>query len=204
MKLSLGLAAALAGCAAAATGAQQSAQVYLIPGSKSTSSKSTPVAVSPSLARLIFLQRLSPFGKGPSIRERPSRLEMEEVVSALNTFGKSSPALFSDEEASDPNQLVVILEDMTASQMSDLEKQVKNTYKGMKPAFSITNPPSARAHEDLVNLDFFNAGITNEHACDLDLISDTKNGQCWSGKATVGRYNADKVCWRSQLHAAWG
>lgn len=191
MKLTHGLTAALAGLASAA-GAQQPAQVYLL--SNTASSRSTS-SIPASLARLIFLQRLSPFDQGPSIRDAAADASLEDAVAAMNHFGKAPPPMQAEGDKKTPKQLVLMLEDMTAAQMTELQKQVKTTNSGSKPAFEIPNPPSTRANEDLVDVDFFNAGIASHTACDLDQTIDPTNEKCWAkSQSNVAKYNAAKVC----------
>lgn len=191
MKLTHGLTAALAGFASAAS-SQQPAQVYLLPSSDAASTQS-PATISASLARLIFLQRLSPFGQGPSIIDGAGGADLDTVVKTMNRFGKAPPSLHPESELSP--QLVLILEDMTTEQMSELQKQVKGAYKGMKPAFEISNPPSTRAHDDLVEIDFYNAGLTSHTKCDIELVIDPQNEKCWdaAANANVAKYNVLEV-----------
>jgi hypothetical protein len=189
MKLSHGLTAALAGIASAA-GSQPSAQVYLLP-----SSSQSPASLPASLARLIFLQRLSPFDNGPSVLDGAAGTTIDDVVDAMNRFGKAPPPMHPEGAELNPQQLVLILEDMTTAQMTELGKQVNGAYKGMKPAFEIPNPPPTRAHDDLVDIDFYNAGLTSHTKCDIDLVIDPKNEKCWNGdvKSNVAKYNVEKV-----------
>lgn len=200
MKLTQGLTAALAGLASAAT-TQQSAQVYLLSSSSAPSSQS-PASLPASLARLVFLQRLSPFGKGPSVLDGTADAKLDDVVDAMNRFGKAPPPMHPDGAELSPQQLVLILEDMTPTQMAELGKQVKGAFKGMKPAFEIPNPPPTRAHDDLIDIDFYNAGLTSHTKCEIDLIIDPKNEKCWDddAKSNVARYNLDKVCMHHGQH----
>lgn len=180
MKLTTGLIAAFAGCAAAA---QQAAQVYMLPRPDS----STPT-ISRSLARLILLQRLAPSGKGPSYSELPDGTDADDFVSLMNQFGKAPAPLFTDGEATSPRQLVVMLEGMTERQIDDMSKAFD-----VKPAFAISNPPSGAAHEQLAHTDFYNLGVTNHNECSLlDLANPSQEG-CWSGKSAVKRLNVQKV-----------
>ncbi|KAI9172169.1 endoplasmic reticulum membrane protein [Paramyrothecium foliicola] len=179
MKLSAGITAALVGCAAAA---QQAAQVYMLPSPKTTSSP----AISRSVARLILLQRLAPAGKGPSIKDLPNDADAEEVVALLNDYATTGSSLFSDSESS-PSQLVVMLEGMTEEQI----KEAGDAFDA--PAFTVSDPPSASAHDKLFKLDFYNAGATKEHKCSLSQVANPTEEQCWSGKAAVARYDISKT-----------
>ncbi|KAK7430176.1 hypothetical protein QQZ08_003361 [Neonectria magnoliae] len=180
MKLTIGLSAALASFAAAA---QQAAKVYILPATLSASS--TPV--SPSIARLILLQRLAPIGKGASFSDVPDTADPEEVVALMNKFGKEPLQLFTEDERVSPSQLVIMLEGMTDTQIYHMGVALE-----MQPAFTIANPPSKSAHEQLLKNDFYNAGITNEHRCSLDQVINPFEESCWSGLSTVAKYDVSK------------
>ncbi|KOS18265.1 putative endoplasmic reticulum membrane protein [Escovopsis weberi] len=193
MKPALGFLAALATCAAAA---QPVADVFILPrpdaslsssSSSSSSTATTTPSLSRSLTRLLLLQRLAHPGKGPFAKDIPSGLDLEEVASALNSFGKTLPPLFGDDQPEEPRQLVLMLEGLT-------EKQIKDTAALLKvqPSFTISNPPSAGAHKKLATNDFYNAGVTNEHDCGIDDATNPFKEECWSGKSTVARYSVGK------------
>lgn len=184
MKLTVGLAAALAGYAAAA---QQAATVYQLSTQPSTSSKTTP-SLSPSLARLVLLQRLSSLRNSPSSKDFPNGVGSDEVVSTLRQFGKTVTPLFGEESKQEPSQLVLMLEDMTPKQIKEMGKAMK-----IQPAYTIPTPPSASAHGDLVKFDFYNVGVTNEHQCTVDEVVNPLEEKCWSDKSTVAKYSVKKV-----------
>lgn len=183
MKLNLGLAAALAGFAAAA---QQAAEVYII-SNGAPESTSTP-SISPSLARLILLQRLAPAGKGPSTADIPDGADAESVVDLMNQFGKEPLSLFGEGEPVSPRQLVVMLEGLTDEQIKEMGKALDT-----KPAFTIADPPSSSAHDKLVKGDFYNAGVAKEHKCLVGEVTNPFADHCWSGMSTVAKYNVQKV-----------
>jgi hypothetical protein len=182
MKLTLGLVAALAGCAAAA---QQAAEVYILPGA---SQSSTVPSVSRSLARLILLQRLAPAGKGPSTAEIPNGSDAENVVSLISKFGKEPVPLFGQGETLAPSQLVVMLEGLHDDQIKTLGRSFKSG-----PSFTISDPPSAHANEKLISNDVYNVGVTNDHKCSIKKLSNPFDKNCWSGKSAVAKYNVQKV-----------
>lgn len=113
MKLTLGLAAAFAGCVAAS---QPTADVYILPNRDSTS----PPSVSSNVARLIALQRLSS-SRSISVNEIPEDADIENVASLLNTFGKPIPSIF-DEAAEEPNQLIIAVTGLTEEQIRDTRR----------------------------------------------------------------------------------
>lgn len=182
MKLTAGLIATLAGCAAAA---QPDAEVYLVPAREASS---TTPSLSPSLARLVLLQRLAPIGHGPSLHDVPKGVDTEEAVSVMNRFGKAPPTLFADSSDDEPSQLVMMLEGMTREQIKELGHALER-----KPEFTIPDPPSSKAHDDLVTLDFHNAGVTNGNNCDMRQVVNPLE-ECWNGKrSAVAKYNVKKV-----------
>lgn len=197
MKLSLGFAAACAGLAAA-----RPADVYLINGDKHVSTQQTarePASISSSLARLIFLQRLSAAGKGPSTQDVTDGTSLDDIVAALNSYGKAPPSILTPEKVKSPQQVLVLIEDMQADQISEFEGQVANRWNGMKQAFKIQNPPATQANGDLTEIDFFNAGVATRTDCDFDAVVDPENKGCWDEKAreagaNAARFNAAKVC----------
>ncbi|POR31670.1 Putative endoplasmic reticulum membrane protein [Tolypocladium paradoxum] len=181
MKLTAGLIVTLAGCAAAT---QPDAEVYLVPAREASS---TTPSISPSLARLVLLQRLAPIGQGPSLHDVPKGVGTQEAVSVMNRFGKVSPPLFVDCIDGEPSQLVMMLEEMTEKQMKELGHALER-----KPEFTIFDPPSSKAHDDLVKTDFHNAGVTNGNNCDMRQVVNPLE-ECWNGKqSAVAKYNVKK------------
>ncbi|PHH84851.1 hypothetical protein CDD83_1283 [Cordyceps sp. RAO-2017] len=173
MKLNAGLVAASCGLALAS---QPAAEVYLLPAREASS---TATSLPAALARLVLLQRLAPTDQGPSSSDFPKDTSVEEVVSALNRFGKSTPPLFADGDDKAPSQLVVMLEGMTRGQMDDLGRTL-----GKGPAMTIPNPPSTSAHNDLVDFDFYGTGATNAAGCKAQQITNPHE-KCWGGKQSA-------------------
>lgn len=182
MKLTLGLTAALAGCAAAA---KQAADVYIFPQADADSSTQS---LTPSQARLILLQRLTPAGKGPSSSDIPDGSNVENIVSLLNSYGGPVPSPFSQTQATMPSQLVIMLEGMSDDQIEEMGHALKT-----KPTFTITDSPSYSANDKLIKNDFYNAGITNEHQCSIKEVTNPFEERCWSGRSTIAKYNVRKV-----------
>jgi len=181
MKLNIGLAAALAGCVAAA---KQSADVFILPAVADASS-STP-SLTPSIARLLLLQRLAPAGEGPSVNDIPEDA-LEDAVLAMNEFGTKPVSIFDKASAGSPSQLVLMLEGLSDEQMKDMAEALES-----KPAFTIADPPSSSAHEKLVKNDFYNVGVTREHKCSIVEVSNPFEERCWSGQSTVAKYNVQR------------
>ncbi|KAM4058620.1 arsenate reductase [Hirsutella rhossiliensis] len=181
MKLCAGLIAASCGLAVAA---QPAAQVYLVPAREASSS--TP-SLSPALARLVLLQRLAPRSQGPSLRDADEQADIAEAVSALNRFGKASPPLFADDDNGEPSQLVMMLDGMSEEQIKDLGRAL-----GTRPAFTIPEPPSAKAHDELVKVDLVGTGATNAGDCDMQQVANPLEG-CWKGRrAAFAKFDVNK------------
>ncbi|KAG5950760.1 hypothetical protein E4U53_004459 [Claviceps sorghi] len=181
MKLNTGLVAALAGCAAAA---RPSAEVYIVPNNDASS----PPAVTPGLARLLFLQRLASNGRGLTQHDIPSSVDAANAVSFLDRFGKPTPPLFSAGESNQPSQLVLMLDRMSDSHMEELRKTL-----GTSPSFTIADPPANEAHKDLMALDFLSRpGVADGNQCSIQQIANPMEG-CWNGKSSaVARYSVSE------------
>ncbi|KAG6009133.1 hypothetical protein E4U21_003202 [Claviceps maximensis] len=178
MKLNTGLIAALAGCAAAV---RPSAEVYIVPNNDGSS----PPAVTPSLARLLFLQRLASNGRGLNEQDIPGGIDSANAIAFLNRFGKSTPALFSAGDSNQPNQLVLMLNSMSDADMQELRKSLSTS-----PSFTIAEPPADTAHEDLMALDFLSrTGVADGNKCSIQQIANPMEA-CWNGKSSaVARYS---------------
>ncbi|KAK2594266.1 hypothetical protein QQS21_008045 [Conoideocrella luteorostrata] len=181
MKLTAGIVAAIAGCA---TAAQQSAEVFIVPAIDAAS----PPAVTPGLARLLFLQRLSSNGRGLNQHDIPNGVDTEKAVSFLNRYGKTTPTLFSDGESSQPSQLILMLDEMSDKHMKELRKGL-----GMSPSFTIADPPADKAHKDLIELDIlYRTGVADGNKCSVQQVSNPIE-DCWDGKASaVAKYSANE------------
>lgn len=180
MKLTIGLAAALAGYA---TAAQQAAQVYMF---RSDDSNSTP-SVSPSLARLILLQRLT-HGNGPSVDEFPSDVDVDTAVDFVNEFGADGFSM-GEGATNDPYQAVVMIDGFTDEQMEKISGKFD-----MQPAFTIEAPPSSSANDNLIKNDLYNIGLDNGMPkCALESVLNPTETACWVGKSTVAKYSVQKV-----------
>ncbi|KAJ6442830.1 arsenate reductase [Purpureocillium lavendulum] len=184
MKLTAALLAAFAGCAAAA---QPAAEVFLVPTREWSSSSPKAPSLSRSLARLVLLQRLAPIGQGPSIHDIPAGADIDAAVSAMNTFGKPPPALFADGGSEPPSQLVMLLEGLTEEQIKSLGKDFKT-----KPAFTIADPPSSAAHDELIRVDLKHAAVSNNNKCSAQQIVNPLE-ECWGGKqAAIAKFDVKK------------
>jgi hypothetical protein len=180
MKLTLGLAAAFAGCVAAS---QPTADVYILPNRDST----TPPSVSSNVARLIALQRLSS-SRSVSVNEIPEDADIEEVTSLLNEFGKPVPSIF-DEAADEPNQLIIAVTGLTEEQIRDTREKLN-----VQPAFTIPDVTSADSLEWVTEFDPSDYhGSAKAQKCSFDEIINPLEERCWAGKALFAEYDIQKV-----------
>ncbi|OHF01641.1 hypothetical protein CORC01_03131 [Colletotrichum orchidophilum] len=192
MKLSVGLAAALTGVATALS--IQPADVYLLQ-SKQPSSSDIP-SLPRQIARLILLQRLSPEGQHASW-DLPDSISNEKAVTYLNEFGKAPQALFSNAASTNPSQLVVMLEGITAVDAKTLQKSLAASG----PTFRVGDAPSITANDMLLANDLPSVGVTAKN-CAFDKAINPFAEQCWSGKSSVVRYDTKKVIIDSLAYVA--
>ncbi|KAF4125017.1 GAL4 [Geosmithia morbida] len=188
MKLTLGFTAVLAGCAAAAAAAP-AADVYIL--SNDEAAVESNLSVSPSEARLILLQRLAPAGRGASTAEIPHSADTETLVTLLNKYGgggAEQPLFMPSQSQQQPSQLVVMLEGMTDEQIEETGHEL-NT----KPSFTIADAPSPKANDKFVSDDIYaHAGVSSNHECSVNEITNPFEERCWSGRSTVAKYNVQK------------
>ncbi|OHX00115.1 arsenate reductase [Colletotrichum incanum] len=184
MKLSVGLATALAGVATALS-SDQPADVYLLQSKQP--SKSDIPSLPRQIARLILLQRLSPEGQHASW-DLSESISNEKAVTYLNEFGKAPQGLFSNAASTNPSQLVVMLEGIT----SDDAKSLQKSLAGSGPSFRVEDAPSTSANDLLLAKDFPSVGVTAKN-CAFDKAINPFAEHCWSGKSSVVRYDVKKV-----------
>lgn len=180
MKLTLGLAAAFASCVAAS---QPTADVYILPNGESTS----PPSVSSNVARLIALQRFSS-SRDISVNEIPEDADVENVASLLNQFGKPIPSMF-DEDADEPNQLIIAVTGLTEEQIRDTRKKLN-----VQPAFTI---PDASSIDPLNGIGGFDPadyqGAAKGQKCSFDEIINPLEERCWTARALYTELDIQKV-----------
>jgi hypothetical protein len=170
MRLLATLLPALLGAASAAS---EQASVYIFQGSSSSPS-SNPPTLTPEQARLVFAQRLgiSQFhGLGDA---------KESTLSYINKFGgRREESLFEDEAQQDQAaELVLVVEDVEA-----VSKPLLSAWESIKPAFTISNPPSMLANRRLM-VDLNNQAGERKN-CALEDAINPFEVNCWSGKSKV-------------------
>ncbi|KAH7634173.1 hypothetical protein B0T09DRAFT_404430 [Sordaria sp. MPI-SDFR-AT-0083] len=178
--------AALSGLAAAAS--QQSADVFILDSKQQQTSRELP-RLPKEVVRHILLQRTSRHNYGSDLRDIPSSIDTEAAISSIAKYGKSPAPLFSQTETSDPSQLVVILEGITAENVQPLKESLAKSSQ--HAAFAISDPPSKVANDRLMSL-FQNLGIAAPEQCDLASAINPVNGDCWTGSSSVVKYDVKK------------
>lgn len=182
MKVSLGVAAALAGLSTALQ--PQPADVYLVHKSGQSSSSESP-SVSRQLARLVLLQRLAPETSFGSLTDVPDDVSDETAVAYLSRFAQAPQPLFENIDASaNPSQLLLLIEGVTPENM----EAAKFGFEGQDPAFRVTDAPSAKANRQLIQQDLLPAGVTRSE-CGLERAINPLDADCFSGKSSVASYD---------------
>ncbi|KAK3397525.1 hypothetical protein B0T20DRAFT_412563 [Sordaria brevicollis] len=178
--------AALSGLAAAAP--QPSADVFILDSKQQQTSREAP-RLPKEVVRHILLQRTSRDDYGSDLRDIPSSIDTEAAISFIAKYGKSPAPLFSQSETSDPSQLVVILEGITAENVEPLKESLAKSSR--HAAFAISDPPNKVANDRLISL-FQNLGIAAPEQCDLASAINPLNGDCWTGSSSVVKYDVKK------------
>lgn len=124
---------------------------------------------------------------GSDLRDIPNSISDEIAVSNIATFGKASAPLFAKSEPHDAAQLVVILEGVADAQSRQLGEKV-----GQHAAFTIMDPPSAKANDRLMGL-FKNLGVAPSRQCDLPAAINPFDTDCWTGSSSVVKYDLQRV-----------
>ncbi|PTB68174.1 hypothetical protein BBK36DRAFT_1115307 [Trichoderma citrinoviride] len=181
MKLTLGIAAALVGCAAAS---QPAADVYLLPNREAAS----PPSISSSVAGLITQQRASS-GSVASVSEIPDNVDAETVVSLMNQYGSVRPSLF-DELTEEPKQLFVMLEGLTEEQIKDTRAKLD-----VQPSFTIPEVPSTDRLRWAAGLDvstIYKGSKKEKTSCSFDEMINPLEERCWRGNSLIADFDVQK------------
>ncbi|KAL2756699.1 hypothetical protein ACRALDRAFT_1080843 [Sodiomyces alcalophilus JCM 7366] len=184
MKVSLGVAAALAGLATAAP-QPQPANVYVLQPNPPAAA-AVPL-IPRQLARLVLLQRLAPEGGVGSLNDLPNDLSDDKAVFYLNQLGKAPQPLFDTVASVEPSQLLIMLEGVT----SDAELELKDALAGHAPAFTVSESPSSMAHREFIQQDLLSAGVSRSE-CELEKAINPLDEECFSGKASVASFDLKK------------
>jgi hypothetical protein len=169
---------AFIGAASAAT----EATVYLFQGEEWPNS-STPPALSPEQARLVFAQRLG------TSRYHGLGDASESTISYINQFGGHPDTLFQDAAGDKAAELVMIVEGVP----SKAAEPLLNAWSSLKPAFTITEAPSMKANKKLVS-DLRKQLGSEKKKCneeDLESAINPLDSTCWNGRSKIIHIDLD-------------
>ncbi|EON95954.1 putative arsenate reductase protein [Phaeoacremonium minimum UCRPA7] len=183
MRLLTGLAiAALSGLSVAAS--QEPAEVYILTADRDSFAQTSPPQIPRQVARDILFQRLR---SESSYSDLPDSTDEETSLSHILKYG-SSPAPLFEEQRPPRSQLVVILEGITSENAKSLRQQVSDS--NFKQTFTISDPPSASANRQLVDVEFKAAGIAMP--CEPSFAINPFDMTCWTTRSLVVKYDALK------------
>lgn len=141
------------------------------------------------VARLILAHRLrdAPDDSGTAL---PHSV-YPELDSHINAYGKPRQSLFSVQRAQREPQLVILVEGVA----SDNIRELHESLAGARPAFTIDEPPSEAANQDLLTKDFsaYTGTWLGPNSCPLNLAINPREPRCWRGDALIVKYDAMKV-----------
>ncbi|KAF3764312.1 hypothetical protein M406DRAFT_291360 [Cryphonectria parasitica EP155] len=176
--------AGLAGLAGAA--ASEPAEVYILSKSNPSASSSNP-QIPRHVARDIVISRV---GGQTDLGALPESITTDDALSYISQYGRPPKPLFGDAASSSaggvvPSQLVIMLEGIDENNAKNLRKALKS--QGSKPAFTIADPPSAKANKDLVDIELSSVS----GSCDITAVINPYDS-CWDGLSLVVKYDVRK------------
>jgi hypothetical protein len=149
------------------------ANVYILQG-EDFAHPSSPPTLSSEEARLVFAQRLG-------VSEYHGLGEASEsTLSYINKFGGPQETLFQSSAQYKAAELVLIVEGISSKTADELLK----TWSPMKPAFTISNPPSTSSNSKLAKELQAQVG-TDGAECPIKDAINPFNEKCWSGKSKI-------------------
>ncbi|ROW11880.1 hypothetical protein VPNG_04980 [Cytospora leucostoma] len=177
---------ALAGLAGLSVGATpEPAEVYILSSTpyRYSSSSSQPALQLPrQLVRDILFQRVTDGSHLSSV------VDDDKVLSHISQYGGTPKPLFGEEfENVAPSQLVVLLEGVTEKNAKSLKDQIQQ--KGHDIAFEISDAPSRKANQHLVDIEFAAMGVSG--SCDIAAAVNPYDS-CWNGMSLVVKYDVTK------------
>ncbi|KAK3342045.1 hypothetical protein B0T25DRAFT_559851 [Lasiosphaeria hispida] len=194
MRFIAGVAAAALGLAIGATAQNppQTADVYLLLSKTYWTEKPWQPAVAKEVARHIFLSRVSRSRYGSDLRDIPDTVDLENAVEYIAKFGKQADGLWMEGwPAKTPSQLVMILEGITPETSAQIAEAMDKVGLSQKPAFTIADPPSAKANERLVD-NFQSLGVALQAPCALNNAINPWSSNCWTGPTSIVKYDQGK------------
>ncbi|RAL60473.1 hypothetical protein DID88_000248 [Monilinia fructigena] len=171
MKLSSSLLLPL--LASTACAVSDSASAYIFEGQQWPNNQASPPALSPNEARLVLAQRLgvSQFHDVGSIGSN--------AIKHVNKFGGQLKSLFKDAPRDKVAELVMIVEGVSKETAGPL----LDAWSSIKPAFTISNPPSVRTTQKLA--DDLELQVGEAKKCSLDDAINPFADDCWNGKSKI-------------------
>ncbi|QSZ36407.1 hypothetical protein DSL72_006284 [Monilinia vaccinii-corymbosi] len=159
--------------ASTACAASDSARAFVFEGQQWPNNQASPPALSPNEARLVLAQRLgvSEFHDVGSVDS--------SAIKHINKFGGQSRSIFEDAPKDRAAELVMIVEGVSEETAGPL----LSAWSSIKPAFTISNPPSIRATQKLAGDLELQVGEAKK--CSLDDAINPFADECWSGKSKI-------------------
>ncbi|PQE20399.1 arsenate reductase protein [Rutstroemia sp. NJR-2017a BBW] len=156
------------------------APAYLFQGQKWPSNSGSPPALSPTEARLVLAQRLgiSQYHDIGSVKD--------SAIKHINKFGGQLKSLFNDAPKDKAAELVMIVEGVS----DDTAGPLLNAWSSIKPAFTISNPPSVSSTQRLAADLEEQLGKAKKCAFH-DAINPFAN-KCWNGKSKIMHVDLSK------------
>jgi hypothetical protein len=164
------------------------AKVYLFQG-EDFPNTSTPPTISPEEARLVFAQRL-----GISQYHGVGEVS-EKALSHINKFGGPQELLFQDSAHDKAAELVLIVEGIS----SKTAEPLLSAWSSIKPAFTISNPPSSSSNLKLAKE--LQAQVGTSPTCALEDAINPADRKCWTRKSKIMQVDVAKVRRMSYLRS---
>lgn len=178
---------------AALVSAFNDGSVFIFQGDEWPNSLNPPT-LSPEEARLVFAQRLGVsqyHGIGDA---------SESTLAHINTFGGGQDSIFQDSRQDKAAELVLLVQGVS----SRTAKPLIDAWSSYKPAFKISNAPSANANQRFI--EDLQQQLGQTKSCPLEDAINPFNDKCWDGKANalfMGVNVRNQVRHRLNFHWTW-
>jgi hypothetical protein len=157
-----------------------SARAYIFEGQQWPDNQASPPALSPSEARLVLAQRLgvSHFHNVGSVSS--------SAIKHINKFGGQLKSLFKDAPKDKAPELVIIVEGVSEETAGPL----LDAWSSIKPAFTISNPPSVRTTQKLA--DDLESQVGKAKKCSFEDAINPFADKCWNGKSKIMHFDLNR------------
>jgi hypothetical protein len=152
----------------AASAAATDASVYLFQGQELPSTSNPPI-LSPEEARLVFAKRLG-VSQYHGIGEAG-----ESKLAHINTFGGRQESIFQEPGRDKAAELILLIQGVSSTTAEPL----LSAWSSTKPAFTISNAPSTKANQRLI--EDLNRQVGQVKVCYFEYAIDPLNKKCWDG-----------------------